>query len=293
MSATNHETRAGLFSLRSSRCEYGAGMTISGPIIVTGASTGIGAATTARLVAAGRTVITLDVKTPPPGAATHHHCDLNDPASIDATVAKLDGTYASLLNIAGVPGTLPSSVVVGVNTLGLRQLTDALFDRIADGGTIVNVSSIAGNNWKKRADPIRELLATPDFASGAEWWTEHERTVGADAYTFSKEAVVVYTMMLAGRGIARGIQVNDVGPGPVDTPIFPDFRAQVGAAQMDWLVSQTGRAAQPDDIAQVLVWLAIGEHTWLNGQHLIVDGGYTAGMSSGWVDRTTSPLTRR
>ena len=267
-------------------------MTANGPIIVTGASTGIGAATTARLLAAGRTVISLDVKAPPPGVAAHHHCDLNDPASIEATAAKLDGSYASLLNIAGVPGTVPSGVVVGVNILGLRQLTEALFERIEDGGTIVNVASIAGNNWKKRHDSIKELLTTPDHETGAAWWAEHGRTVGADPYTFSKEAVVVYTMQLAGRAMARGIQVNDVGPGPVETPIFPDFRAQVGDAQMDWVISQTGRAAQPDDIAQVLVWLAIGEHQWLNGQHLVVDGGYMAGMSSGWVDRRTSPVAR-
>ena len=58
---------------------------------------------------------------------------------------------------------------------------------------------------------------------------------------------------------------------------------------MQWLNDQVGRTGQPDDIAEVLSWLAIGEHGWLNGQHLIVDGGLTAGLRTHWIDRTNSP----
>jgi NAD(P)-dependent dehydrogenase (short-subunit alcohol dehydrogenase family) len=267
-------------------------MAVEGPVIVTGASTGIGAATTKRLLGAGREVISIDVKAAPEGVAVHHHCDLTDPAAIDAAVGKLDGRYASLLNIAGVPGTVPADVVVKVNTLGLRYLTEALWDRLVDGGTVVNVSSIAGNQWKKRFELITQLFDCPDFQSGADWWEANGETVGTDPYTFSKEAVVVYTMQLAGRGLARGIRVNDVGPGPVDTPIFPDFARQVGEEQMEWLCNQVGRPAKPDDIAQVLTWLAIGDHDWLNGQHIIVDGGLTAGLQARWVDRASSPRAR-
>lgn len=264
-------------------------MATDGPIIITGASTGIGAATAKRLADAGREVINLDIKKASANVSANYPCDLSDPGAIDAAVKELTGTYASLLNIAGVPGTLPHDKVVAVNTLGLRHLTEALWDRIADHGTVVNVSSIAGNQWKKRFPLHNELLDTPDFASGAAWWAENGKTCGADPYTFSKEAVVVYTMRMAGRGLERGIQVNDVGPGPVDTPIFPDFTSQVGEAQMQWLCDQVGRTGQPDDIAEVLTWLAIGDHRWLNGQHLIVDGGLSAGLSSHWIDRSTSP----
>jgi NAD(P)-dependent dehydrogenase (short-subunit alcohol dehydrogenase family) len=55
------------------------------------------------------------------------------------------------------------------------------------------------------------------------------------------------------------------------------------------LNDQVGRTGQPDDIAEVLTWLAIGDHQWLNGQHIIVDGGLTAGMRAHWIDRSTSP----
>jgi NAD(P)-dependent dehydrogenase (short-subunit alcohol dehydrogenase family) len=262
-------------------------------VLVTGASTGIGAATTARLIAAGHQVVSLDVKSPPAGVVEHHHCDLSDPAAIDAVVAGLQGPFRSLLNIAGVPGTVPDDVVMRVNLFGLRHLTEAVWDRIADGGTVVNVASIAGNQWKKRQDRIDTLLDTPNFASAVAWWEANGASVGTDPYTFSKEAVVVYTMRLAGKGLARGIRANDVGPGPVETPIFADFTAQVGEEQMAWVVDQIGRAAQPDDIAQALVWLAVGDHRWVNGQHILVDGGFTAGMSARWIDRTTSPAARR
>jgi NAD(P)-dependent dehydrogenase (short-subunit alcohol dehydrogenase family) len=267
-------------------------MTASGPCIVTGSSTGIGGATVARLLAAGREVVSLDIKDPPPGVADHHHCDLADPASIEATAARLDGRYASLLNIAGVPGTVPSELVGRVNVFGLRLLTEMVFDRIVDGGTVVNVSSIAGNTWKRRLGPIQEMLATTSFAEGVAWWNEHAAGVGADPYTFSKEAVVVYTMQLAREGLSRGIQVNDVGPGPVNTPLLPAFREQAGPDQMDWLNSQVGRVGQPDDIAEVLEWLAVGDHRWLNGNHITVDGGISAGLASKWVDSRTAPARR-
>jgi NAD(P)-dependent dehydrogenase (short-subunit alcohol dehydrogenase family) len=178
--------------------EEGFLMAAEGPVVVTGASTGIGAATAKRLSDTGRDVISLDVKEAPAHASAHYSCDLSDPAAIDAVVKQLDGRYASLLNIAGVPGTAPAAKVVAVNTLGLRHLTEALWDRIADNGTVVNVASVAGNQWKKRFPLHSELLDTPDFAGGAAWWAENGESCGTDPYTFSKEAVVVYTMRMGG-----------------------------------------------------------------------------------------------
>ena len=92
---------------------------------------------------------------------------------------------------------------------------------------------------------------------------------------------MVYTMQLAVQGMARGIRVNDVGPGPVETPIFPDFTEAVGAELMQDMVDRVGRAGQPSDIAEALVVLAEGDISWLNGQHIIVDGGLMAGFWSG------------
>ena len=93
---------------------------------------------------------------------------------------------------------------------------------------------------------------------------------------------MLYTMVLAGKGLERGIRVNDVGPGPVDTPIFPDFTQDVGEDVMQSMVDMVGRPGKPNDIAEALVTLAEGQISWLNGQHIIVDGGLMAGLSSGW-----------
>jgi NAD(P)-dependent dehydrogenase (short-subunit alcohol dehydrogenase family) len=253
------------------------------PIVLTGAASGIGNAAARRLLDRGRTVISLDIKAPTAAVQTHYHCDLSAPASIDATVAQIEGPIASLMNVAGVPGTVGDELTMRVNTFGLRHLTEALWERIADGGTVVNVASIAGNNWRRRRELINDLLNTPNFEAAMQWWSEHGGDIGTDAYTFSKEAVVVYTMRMAGRGLARGIRVNDVGPGPVDTPILPDFTEQAGAELMQHMISQVGRPARPDDIAEALVVLAEAEMGWVNGQHIVVDGGLTAGFSSGWA----------
>jgi NAD(P)-dependent dehydrogenase (short-subunit alcohol dehydrogenase family) len=257
-------------------------MTVEHPILMTGGSSGVGAATARQLLERGHRVVSLDVQPSDIPDVDHRDCDLSDPATIAAVAAGLEGPYSALLNIAGVPGTVGAELTMKVNVFGLRLLTDLVWDRLADGGAVINVASIAGNNWRKRRGYIADVLATQSFADGVAWWAAHGGEIDTDAYTFSKEAVVVYTMQLAGRGLARNICVNDVGPGPVKTPIFPDFTRDVGEELMQQMVEMTGRAAQPEDIAEALVVLAERQIGWLNGQHVIVDGGMTAGYSAGW-----------
>ena len=62
------------------------------------------------------------------------------------------------------------------------------------------------------------------------------------------------------------------------TPLFPYFEADAGAEQMAWMNEQVGRAAEPDDQAAAIVWLAVGDSSWVNGVDLPVDGGLSAGM---------------
>jgi NAD(P)-dependent dehydrogenase (short-subunit alcohol dehydrogenase family) len=83
-----------------------------------------------------------------------------------------------------------------------------------------------------------------------------------------------------------------VAPGPVETPILPDFEQVTGPEQMRWIIESVGRAAQPADIAEVLAWLATGPNAWVNGQHIQVDGGFSSGVTAGWIDRSTAPAAR-
>ncbi len=255
-------------------------MPLEHPVLLTGGASGVGEATAKLLLERGHRVVSLDIKPSANPDLSHHDCDLSDTASIDAVLGELEGPYSSLLNVAGVPGTVGADLTFQVNFLGLRYLTEKIWDRLADGGTVVNVASIAGNNWRKRRGYLAELMATKSFEEGLAWWRENAEAIGTDAYTFSKEAVVFYTMVLACQGLKRGIRVNDVGPGPIDTPILPDFTEDVGEEVMQGMIDMVGRAAQPHDIAEALVQLAEAQIGWLNGQHIIVDGGLMAGFST-------------
>ena len=258
-------------------------MASQNPFLVTGAASGIGDATARRLIANGHRVVSLDIKEPSAPVDEHHQCDLSDRGAIDTVLSDLKGPYGSLLNIAGVPDTVGDELAMRVNVFGLRHLTEGLWSRIEDGGTVVNVASVAGNNWRKRRDFLNTMLDIDDFDSAYDWWLANHENAGIDAYTLSKEAVVMYTMRLAGVGLTRGIRVNDVGPGPVDTPLLPDFTTAVGPETMAKMIDMVGRAAQPEDIAEVLVVLAEGQMGWVNGQHIVVDGGLSAGFSAGWA----------
>ena len=261
-------------------------------ILLTGASTGIGNATLQRLVADGHDVVNLDVKEAPEGASEHHHCDLSDPASIDAVVAGLEGSFDGLGNIAGVAGSMGAELVLRVNVYGLRHVTDALLGagKLNDGGSIVNIASLAGMAWQRHLDRIAELDAAADYTAGIEVAAGYDRG-GPNAYVLSKEWVVSYTKHLAGQLLGRGIRVNAVSPGPVDTPLFPYFETDAGAEQMAWMNEQVGRVGTPDDEAQVVAWLLAGDSGWVNGVDLPVDGGLSAGMAVGWADTRQSPVS--
>ena len=123
-------------------------MTAQKKFLITGVYSGIGRATAQMLSARGHIVIGLDIREPDYSLDEYHHCDLSNPESIDGTLIKLKGTYASLLNVAGVPSGFGSDLTMKVNILGLRQLTDGIWSKIEDRGTVVNVSSLAGNNWR-------------------------------------------------------------------------------------------------------------------------------------------------
>ena len=131
-------------------------------IVVTGASSGIGRATADRLSAQGAEVIALD-RHAPASDGTYVACDLADPASIDAAVSRIDGSLHGLANVAGVPGSADGEMVMRVNLLGLRHLTESLLSRFEAGGSVVNVASCAGTGWRANLDSLRSLMAAHSF----------------------------------------------------------------------------------------------------------------------------------
>jgi NAD(P)-dependent dehydrogenase (short-subunit alcohol dehydrogenase family) len=248
---------------------------------VTGAASGIGHATAEKLVAQGAEVVALDRNSPNADVNRHIDVDLGNPRSIDAALEQLDGDFDGLMNIAGIPGTAPADLVLAVNSLAVRHLTEAFFERLRPGGTVTIVSSTAGFGWPQRLDTIRDLLATDSFEEGAAWFKTHPQQ--GNAYNFSKEVTTVYTMSMGLAMSQMGFRINAVLPGPVETPILADFEESMGKDNLDGLKELLGRHATPDDIADAVLFLASDAARWINGHGLVVDGGITGAVLSGVV----------
>lgn len=249
--------------------------------VVTGAASGIGNAVAERLLAAGAEVVSLDRNTPTAAVHRHIEVDLANPRSIDAALEQLDGRFDGLMNVAGIPGTAPADLVLAVNSLAVRHLTEAFFERLNPGGSVTIVSSTAGFGWPARLDAIRDLLATDTFEEGAAWFKANPQQ--GNAYNFSKEVTTVYTMTMGLAVVEMGLRINAVLPGPVETPILVDFEESMGKDNLDGVKELLGRHATPDDIASAVLFLASDEARWINGHALIVDGGISGAVLTGVV----------
>jgi len=253
-------------------------------IVITGGASGIGAASVARLLKNNSKIYVLDTAIPDTDSAlvSYIYTDLASSASIDETIEQLPAKVDALINVAGISGAHPVGMVMSVNFLGLRYITEALFPRLTDG-CVVNVASSAGRDWQLRKDLVRSLLDTNSYDDGLTWIDRHTGEIEENPYKFSKQCAAAYTYKAAGLGMAHSVRVNCVNPGVVGTQLTADFKDMLGSDLYDWVVQQIGREGRPDDIAQVIEFLSVGESFWLNGVEIAVDGGYTAGIIDGWI----------
>lgn len=239
-------------------------------IVVTGAASGIGAETAALLHSQGANVISVDINRPVKPVGAFIQADLSDRASIDKLVAALPTGINGVANIAGLPPTKEAELVVKVNLVGLKYFTNAIIGKIADGGSIVNLASLAGLGWPDAKEAIKASEKL-DFDDVSAFCKGHE-IKGPRSYFFSKEALIVWTMQNRWTWRDRGIRVNSVSPGPVDTPILGDFLETLGArAEEDMRVMD--RPGTPKDIAPVVAFLLDDGSAWIRGTNIPTDGG--------------------
>jgi NAD(P)-dependent dehydrogenase (short-subunit alcohol dehydrogenase family) len=258
-------------------------------VVVTGGSRGVGAAlldVLAELDTAHVTVLDLN---PPSGP--HHSfiaTDLSDEQAVRSALKAIDGSVHALFNNAGVADTSPAPVVIAVNYLALRTLSEGLLDRMPDGSAIVNTASTAGNLWKKRKEPIDELLAFDldgGWQASLAWFDERAASLEQGPYNFSKEVVERYTLRSSRPTIRKGVRTNAVCPGPIDTPLLPDFRATTSDQIVDWNIREmAGRAVAPREVASVLAFLGSPAASYVNGVNIDIDGGFFAALATGQVD---------
>lgn len=252
-------------------------------VVITGAATGIGAATTELLLTHGATVHAIDIAPVDAAVATRIAADLGDPDAVRAAVDQLPSAVDVLMNCAGVPngGRFTGEEVMRINWLGLHLLTEAVVERMAPGSSIVHVASTAGRGWPNHVDELRALTAAASFEEGVTWVRENEALVG-DGYSLSKEAVQWYTMVRALETRPHGIRMNSICPGVTNTQLADDFRRGVGTAVIERAAEIAGRLAEPAEMAPAMLFLADdASASYINGLNLNVDAGTGAAHLTG------------
>ena len=237
--------------------------------LVTGASRGIGAAIAARLAqegadvaityargaeAAGRVVEAIKSAG---GRAIAVQADAADAKAVQAAVEKTIASFGRLdilVNNAGtaIPKAFEEATleemdrVIDINLRGVLIATRAALRHLKDAGRIINIGSCVG-----------ERMMTP----------------GLVTYAATKGAVKMFTQGLSREVGARGITVNTIQPGPIDTDLNP--------ASGDWATPQIANTAlkrygHADDIAAMVAFVAGPEASYITGASLTVDGGTNA-----------------
>jgi 3-oxoacyl-[acyl-carrier protein] reductase len=225
--------------------------------LVTGGSSGIGAATARRLADEGARVASLDVHQAAPDGVLALEGDVSRSTEIEAAVDETQrqlGPIDVLVCSAGVPGASLATIdvtdeewrrVMGINADGVFFSNRAVIPgMVARGyGRIVNVASIAG----KEGNPM------------------------AGAYSASKAAVIGMTKAI-GKDLARtGVLVNCVAPAVIETPILDGITEE----HIGYMVERIpmGRMGEPEEVAALICWLASEECSFSTGATYDISGG--------------------
>jgi NAD(P)-dependent dehydrogenase (short-subunit alcohol dehydrogenase family) len=242
-------------------------------VVVTGCASGIGEHVARQLTELGAEVVGLDLRRPALQLKEFHEIDLSDEASIDRAAALIGGQVDALFNVAGVSSGIGNPpLVVTINFLGLRHVTEALIAKMPSGSSIVSVSSLAAAGYREHAGVVAPLLKTSTMQQGLDWCQSHPDAVG-NGYQLSKEAIIFYTMRSATPLGAKGIRINCSGPGVTETPILDQLRAAYGQGFLDDIPKPLGRVSDPAEQAAVLLFLNSRAASYITGQILWVDGG--------------------
>ena len=227
--------------------------------VVTGGSSGIGAAVMERFRTEGAAVINLDLA---PDADIV--CDVTDAAEtfdrlcervVDSGGIDTLVTSAGIAHIGSVTSTEPAEFerVQAVNVFGVYHCLRSAIARMAPGSAIVNVVSIAA------------VIGIPDRF----------------AYSTSKGAVLAMTRSVATDCLDAGIRCNAISPARVHTPFVDRFLADTYPGREQEMYDQLaatqpiGRMGTPEEIAALAAYLCSDEASFLTGSNQLIDGGFT------------------
>jgi NAD(P)-dependent dehydrogenase (short-subunit alcohol dehydrogenase family) len=243
-------------------------------VVVTGCASGIGEHVARQLTELGAEVVGLDLRRPALELKEFHEVDLADPVSVDRAAASVGGQVDSLFNVAGVSSGIGNpALVVAINFLGMRYLTEALLSAMPPGSSVACVSSLAAASYLEHQRRVAGLVNTGTFEDGIDWCHRHPEDLADGGYRLSKEAIILYCMKNAVPLGARGIRINCTGPGVTQTPILDQLRTAYGEDYLDNIPKPLGRVSEPAEQAAVLVFLNGQAASYITGQVLWVDGG--------------------
>jgi NAD(P)-dependent dehydrogenase (short-subunit alcohol dehydrogenase family) len=255
-------------------------------VVVTGCASGIGAQLCGQLTDLGAEVVGLDVRRPAAALSQFVEIDLADPASVDQAASVVNGPVDALFNVAGVSSGIGNPLlVVTINFLGMRHLTEALLPKLGPGSSVNCVSSLAAANYRENLPQAAGLLATGSIAEGIDWCHGNPEALADGGYRLSKEAIIGYAVTSAVPLGARGIRINCTGPGVTETPILDQLRSRYGQDYLETIPKPLGRVSDPDEQAAVLAFLGSRAAGYITGQVIWVDGGNIAARQAADYER--------